>query len=84
MASEMSIDNNHRMARETWHRTATNSTTIIHTTDTQNLDILVSEFCAKYTCKPYEVPNVVLVFNKILWVNWATSGRFQNRTDLCL
>ena len=81
MASEMSIHNDHRMARQTWHRTATNSTTIIHTIDTQNLNILVSEFCAKHTCKPYEVPNLVLVFNKILWVNWATSGGFHMDVD---
>ena len=74
---EMSIDINHRMVRQALYRTATNSTTIIRDIDTQNLNVLVSEFCEEYKCKTYEVPDIVLVFNKILWVNWATSGRFQ-------
>ena len=76
---EMSIEINHRMVRQTWYRTATNSTTIVpvRDIDTQNLNVLVSEFCEEYKCKTYEVPDIVLVFNKILWVNWATSVRFQ-------
>ena len=78
---EMSIDINHRMVRQALYRTATNSTTIIRDIDTQNLNVLVSEFCEEYKCKTYEVPDIVLVFNKILWVNWATSGRFQTYTN---
>ena len=76
-SSEMSIDIDHQMARQIWHRTATNSTTIIRKINTHSLNILVSEFCEVNKCIPYEVPNLVLVFNQILWVNWATSGRFQ-------
>ena len=77
----MSIDIDHRMARQTWLRTATNSTTIIRKINTHSLNILVSEFCEVNKCIPYEVPNLVLVFNQILWVNWATSGGFQIRLD---
>ena len=76
-SSEMSIDIDHQMARQIWHRTATNSTTIIRKINTHSLNILVSEFCEVNKCIPYEVPNLVLVFNQILWVNWATSGGFQ-------
>lgn len=73
----MSIDIDHHMARQIWLRTATNSTTVIRKINTHSLNILVSEFCEVNKCIPYEVPNLVLVFNKILWVNWATSGGFR-------
>ena len=47
----------------------------IHT-DPQNVNLLVSEYCSlnKTECKPYTPPDIAILFNKILWANWATSG----------
>jgi len=47
----------------------------IHT-DPQNVNLLVSEYCSlnKTECKPYTPPDVAILFNKILWANWATSA----------
>ena len=39
---------------------------------TGNVD-LVSEFCKIHKCKPYTPPDIAIIFNKILWANWATS-----------
>jgi len=47
----------------------------IHT-DPQNVNLLVSEYCRQNIteCKPYTPPDVAILFNKILWANWATSA----------
>ena len=78
MDTESSIDFGHRTAT---YSTATNSMAITaRRIDTQNVNLLVSEYCEEIvkvtneTCKTYKPPDVVLAFNKILWVNWATSG----------
>lgn len=34
---------------------------------------IVSEYCKINECKPYETPDVVILFNKILWVNLVIS-----------
>jgi len=78
MDTESSIDFGHRTAT---YSTATNSMAITaRRIDTQNVNLLVSEYCEEIvkvtneTCKTYKPPDVVLAFNKILWVNWATSA----------
>ena len=35
---------------------------------------IVSEYCKAFECKDYETPEVVILFNKILWANWAISA----------
>jgi len=76
---------NHRIARETDNGMSTNSTTITQNTntqntytDTQNVNLLVSEYCKIHNgttleCKPFTPPDIAFIFNKILWANWATS-----------
>jgi len=53
---------------------STNNTATTQTTNTQNVNLLVSEYCEKYECKPYTPPDIAILFNKILWANWATSA----------
>ena len=62
-----------------------NSTTNTQTANTQtiniqNVNLLVSEYCNQnHTyCSPYTPPDIAIIFNKILWANWATSGGFSN------
>ena len=85
MDTESSIDFGHRTAT---YSTTTNSMAITaRRIDTQNVNLLVSEYCEEIvkvtneTCKTYKPPDVVLAFNKILWVNWATSGSISNEAD---
>lgn len=52
---------------------STANTQNIHT-DTQNVNLLVSEYCKTNECKPYTPPDIAILFNKILWANWATSA----------
>ena len=45
------------------------------TTITENSQInLVSEYCKISECKPYAPPDIAILFNKILWANWAISA----------
>ena len=45
------------------------------TTITENSQInLVSEYCKISECKPYVTPDIAILFNKILWANWAISA----------
>ena len=42
---------------------------------TENSQInLVSEYCKLFECKPYTPPDIAILFNKILWANWAISA----------
>ena len=56
---------------------STNNTATTQTTNTQNVNLLVSEYCKEHECKPYTPPDIAILFNKILWANWATSVRFS-------
>ena len=73
------LDSTLKMGNVTPRNTDSGATTQNIHTDPQNVNLLVSEYCTQNIteCKPYTPPDVAFLFNKILWVNWATSGGFS-------